>query len=98
MEGLGNGYPPSPSRESPASPPESSARLTERSMKENWFCPNCGLPAVASVDLNRLVMCEPCRWVFDVRLFGYIESSDGGKVVLRKSTIPNRERTVTDFA
>lgn len=51
---------------------------------ESWFCPNCGQPAEAKVGPLRLIECRPCRWVFDVRLYGFIESIEDGQVKLRQ--------------
>lgn len=43
--------------------------------EESWFCPNCGKPAKAFVSFYRSIVCESCRWVFDVTLhkhFAYL--------------------------
>ena len=51
---------------------------------ETWFCPNCGQPATAKVGILRLVECRPCKWVFDVRLYGYIDRIEDDKAILRE--------------
>jgi len=36
--------------------------------REEWFCPSCGQPAPAFVGRLRVVICRPCRWIFEVKL------------------------------
>jgi len=40
--------------------------------EEIWFCPNCGEERSVTVKKKRLLRCEPCKWVFDIKLHYYL--------------------------